>query len=199
MLLTKSIPISMKSWHHTSYSQSGNADSVSIAMQRSVSRLCTVLVSFMSATSSTDTLKEVNYFPHVEGQLDSAGDADHPLVTTDITSDTKAIQYEFVIDGQRYPTSPVTTTVEAYSQLVKGLGMAGQTSHSVAIGGRYYETLDFCILQDFEKVLGSALSGKNLRGGSQLLLHLKGMAPTGLPAGDKIVKVFLAAQFDTIL
>ena len=195
MSLTRSLSIPYKTWHHTVYSQTGNADSVTVAMQRSVSRLCTVFVTFMSA--ERDTLKDVNYFPSVEGQPDGF-DGSHPLLTTDCTPDEKSIQYEMVIDGQRYPTAQVQTTVEAYTALIRGLGMAGQTSHAVGVGGRYFETTDFAICQDFEKHLGSALSGKNLRGGSQLLINLKGLAPSGIPSADKIVKIYVCAQIDCI-
>ena len=200
MLLTKTLPISYKTWHHTSYAQTGNSSEVSVAFQRSVSRLCTVFVTFFSTSATPSVNQECNYFPHVEGQIDSIipPDADHPLFTTDVTDDSKAVQWEFVCDGTRYPSSPCLTTVEAYTALVRALGFAGQTSHSIAIGGKAYETTDFCICENFEKVIGSALSGKNLRGGSQLLLHLKNMVHSGMIETDKITKIFLLCQFDAI-
>ena len=198
MLLTKTLPISYKTWHHTSYAQTGNASEVSIAFQRSVSRLCTVFVTFYSVSTNAAQKQEVNYFPHVEGEIDNLADSDHPLFSTDVTDDSKAVTYEFVCDGTRYPTSPVLTTIEAYTALVRSLGFAGQTSHSIALGGKAYETTDFVICENFEKVIGSALSGKNLRGGSQLLLHLKNMVHSGMAETDKITKIFLLAQFDAI-
>jgi hypothetical protein len=47
--------------------------------------------------------------------------------------------------------------------------------------------------------LGAAMSGKNLRGGSQLLLNLKNMAPAGIPTTDRITKIFMAVQYDVVL
>jgi len=84
----------------------------------------------------------------------------HPLLTTDVTDDSKAVQYEFVCDGTRYPTAPVATTPEAYTALVRLLRFAGQTSHSIAIGGKSYDTTDFVICEIFERIIGSALSGQ---------------------------------------
>ena len=82
--------------------------------------------------------------------------------------------------GRGPPTTPVTTTIEAYANLVSGLGLLGQTSHSLGIDGRGYESNDSYILcANFEKVLGSAVSEKSLRGGSQLILNLKNLQPAG--------------------
>jgi len=199
-LLSSTLALSFKSWHHTSYSQSGEQDSVTIAMTRSVSRLCTVFVSFFSVSSVPSSNKEVNYFPHWEGMVDGASDTDHPLATTDVIDDSHGIQYEFVIDGVRTPTTPVLTTVEAYSRLISSLGLSAQTSHSLGVTGRGYAANDcFVICENYEKVLGAAMSGKNLRGGSQLLLNLKNMAPSGIPTTDRITKIFLAVQYDVIL
>jgi len=198
MLLTKTLPISYNTWHHVSYAQNGEASDVSIAFQRSVSRLCTVFVTFYSVSANPQTKQEVNYFPHVEGELDNLSQTDHPLFTTDVTDDGKAVQYEFVCDGTRYPTAPITTTVEAYTALVRSLGFAGQTSHSIALGGKSYDTTDFVICENFERIIGSALSGKNLRGGSTLLLHLKNMVHPGMISTDKITKIFILAQFSAI-
>jgi len=201
-LLSSTISYSMKCMHHTNYSQTGNEDSLTIAMSRSLSRLCTVFVTFFSVSPDTNLNKECNYFPHTQGQIDSLNpvDATHPLYGLDATPDSHGIQYEFVCDGIRYPTTPVLTTVEAYANCVRALGLSGQTSHSFGVTGRAYESNDcFCIIENFEKVLGTAMSGKNLRGGSQLLLNLKNMAPSGIPTADKITKVFLAVQYDCIL
>ena len=76
----------------------------------------------------------------------------------------------------------------------------GQTSHSLGVTGRGYAANDcFVICENYEKVLGAAMSGKNLRGGSQLLLNLKNMAPSGIPDTDKITKIFMAVQYSVVL
>ena len=201
-LLSSSLSLSMKCFHHTNYSQTGDQDSVTIAMSRSLSRLCTVYVSFYSTSISPALNKVANYFPHTQGDIDSLLPADetHPLYGVDTTPDSHGIQDEFVCEGVRYPTTPVLTTVEAYANCVRALGMLGQTSHAFGVTGRGYESNDcFCIIGSFEKVIGAAMTGKNLRGGSQLLLNLKNLAPTGIPDTDKITKVFIAAQYDVIL
>ena len=199
-LLSSTLNIPMKCMHHTNYSQTGDSDSVTVTMQRSFSRMCTVFVSFYSVSASPALRKECNYFPHTQGLIDGAVDPGHPLYGTDVTPDNYGIQYEFVIDGKRAPTTPVLTTVEAYANVVRALGLAGQTSHSLGINGRGYESSDcFCIVENWEKVLGAAMSGQNLRGGSQLLLNLKNMAPSGIPQVDKITKIWLGIQYDCIL
>ena len=201
-LLSSTLPISFKSFHHTSYSQTGDQDAVSIAMTRSVSRLCTVFVTFFSTSISPALNKECNYFPHTQGDINSVSppDATHPRFAVDVSPDSFGVQYEFVIDGQRQPSTPCLTTVEAYASLVRGLGLAGQTSHSLGVTGRAYESNDcFVICENYEKVLGAAMSGKNLRGGSQLLLHLKGLKQPNMLDSDKITKVFIAIQHDCIL
>jgi len=199
-LLSSSLSLSFNCFHHTSYSQTGEQDAVTIAMTRSVSRMCTVFVSFYSVSSVPSSNKQVNYFPHWEGMVDPGGDPDHPLATTDVVDDANGIQYEFVIDGQRQPTTPVLTSVEAYSRLISALGLMGQTSHSLGVTGRGYESNDcFVICESYEKVLGAQFSGKNLRGGSQLLLNIKNLAPAGIPATDKITKIFLAVQYSVVL
>ena len=201
-LLSSTLSLSMKCFHHTNYSQTGDQDSVTIAMSRSLSRLCTVYVTFFSASSNPTLYKIANYFPHTQGEIDSIMPADetHPLFGKDCTPDSHGIQYEFVCEGVRYPTTPVLTTVEAYANCVRALGLLGQTSHSFGVTGRGYESNDcFTIIESFEKVVGAAMTGKNLRGGSQLLLNLKNLAPTGIPDTDKITKVFIAAQYDCIL
>ena len=198
MLLTKTLPISFKTWHHVSFSQTGNSDAVTVTMQRAVSRLCTAFVSFFS--TENDALKPVNFFPHpVEGLIDDLTDTGYPLASIMVSPDSKAYEWEFVCDGIRYPTAPVRTTVESYALAVQSLGLSGQTSHALALGGRLYETIDHVLIYDFEKILGSALSGKNIRGGSQLLLNLKGLAPPGIPENDKTKTIFLASQHDVIL
>ena len=140
--------------------------------------------------------------PHWQGRVDSIvpPDTGHPQYGADCTPDSYGIQYEFVIDGQRTPTSPVTTTIEAFASLCHSLGLLGQTSHALGIDGRGYESNDsFVICANFEKVLGSAYSGKSLRGGSQLLLNLKNLQPAGIPTNGKLTKCFLAVQYDVIL
>jgi len=198
MLLTRTIPLSYKTLISTSYAQTGNSNDVSITFSRALSRLCTVWISFFSVSSDPNLKKEVNYFPHVEGGLDSLSQTDHPLFSDDVVQDSKAISVEMTINGERFPTSPAMYTTEQYVRAILSLGYSGQTSHSLGIAGPYYETEDFQIIENFEKHIGTELSGKSLRGGSQLLVHLKNLVKSGMPDHDKITKIFLLAQASMI-
>jgi len=102
------------------------------------------------------------------------------------------------INGERYPTSPALTTFEQYVHAVLSLGYSGQTSHSLGIAGPFYETRDFQIIENFEQHIGTELSGKSLRGGSQHMVHVKGLVKSGMPDHDKINNMFLLAQASTI-
>jgi len=100
-------------------------------------------------STNSNRKQEAVYFAHIEGELDSIADTDRPLFTTDVTDESKAVQYEFVCDGTRYATGPVLTRVEAYTALVRSLGFTGQTSHSIALGGQNVRNHRLCDLRTF--------------------------------------------------
>jgi len=154
-LLTSVIPIPMKCWHNSMFSLTGEANETTVAFTRSVSRLCTVWVTFFSVSSVPGSHKPVNYFPSVQGLVDSGSDTRHPLsIAGDIIPDTAgyALEYQFSIDGQRFPSVPIKTTTAAYASAVKALGLLGQTSHSLGIPGSQWASKNYVLVYDFERV-----------------------------------------------
>ena len=197
-LLTSVLPIPLKCWHSSMFSLTGEADATTIGFSRSVSRLCTVWVSFYSVSTIPGAQKAVNYFPSVQGSADSATDYTHPFAGKDTTPDSQALEYQFAIDGSRFPSVPIRTTTSAYASACKSLGLLAQTSHALGIPGAEYQTRNFVIIEDMEKVPGFQHTGRSLRGGSQLLMQIKGLAPAGLPTADKITRCYMAVQYDVI-
>ena len=198
MALTKTIPLSYKTWHHTSFTQSGEQNEVTVSLQRALSRLCTVFVTLFSPSGSPAVLQECNYFPSPVGQINSVGQVDYPFMHTDVIDDAKSVGYQFVCNGDRYPTAPVETLSKAYYRMVLSLGFGGQTSHSIPLQAPDYATTNFVICESFEKINGSELSGKNLRGGSTLQINLKGLVQPGMLQTDKITKIFALCQYSAV-
>ena len=97
--------------------------------------------------------------------MNSVRQADYPFLGTDVVDDAKGISWQMICDGNRYPSAPVESLAESYCRMINALGFGGQTSHSLPFSAAPYATTDFQIAESFEKVKGSSLTGKNLRGG----------------------------------
>ena len=131
--------------------------------------------------------------------MNSIGQADYPFLSDDVIADAKAPEYQMVINGNRFPTAPVRGFAESTYRMNVGLGFCGQTSHSLPLGEASFATDNYMIIESFEKINGSELSGYNIRGGSQLNIHLKNMVIPNMLQTDKISKIFVLCQYSGLI
>jgi hypothetical protein len=125
------------------------------------------------------------------------------LTNDECGPDSNDVQYQFMINGEMFPVMPVRSRGEAWTQLMKAIGIHNSAQHSVSITDAGYQTQDHIIGFDAETVIGASLTGRNLRNGpSQLSIQLKNLTQGGtIAASDSnaITKVFFCLCYDVVM
>ena len=188
----------MTTWSSSFHGIPAGTDDPLVSSQRAVSRLKSVFISLFSQADNLRTV--VNQFAHPNGET---GGADHPntVGNLDCIPDAKDVQFQLILNGETMPVMPCRSRSESFSQLLKAIGCANSTYHSVCITDASYQTTEYIQGFDMEKVISASLTGRDTRTGpSQLSVQLKNLSQGGAVASsDQITKVFFSSCFDVVV
>jgi hypothetical protein len=162
LLSGKSLPINFNTY--ITQSQAITGTDVGVSLNRAITRLKSIFVTFYQSTDTDATHKEWNDFNHpMDNEANLAYDKGYEL------------EYQIQIGSKLFPEYPVRSLSEAYAQLKKCLGILGSNFHSVSITPLQYRNDHFIIGCDTEKALQAGFTGLNTRQGDLLSVKVKAM------------------------
>ena len=110
----------------------------------------------------------------------------------------KEMEFQVQIGSKMYPEIPIRANAEAFSQLVKCLGVHNSAFHGVAITPYNYRSHNQIIGIDTEKVLSAGFTGINTRAGDLMTIKAKAINP-GSFGGNNPIKLYSILHTDCIL
>ena len=160
LLSGKSLPINFNTY--ITQSQAIAGQDVGVSLNRAITRLKSIFVTFYQSTDTDATHKEWNDFNHpMDNEVNLLYDKGYEL------------EYQIQIGSKLFPEYPVRSLSESYAQLKKCLGILGSNFHSVSISPLQYRTDHFIIGCDTEKALQAGFTGLNTRQGDLLSVKVK--------------------------
>ncbi len=160
LLSGKSLPINFNTY--ITQSQATAGQDVGVSLNRAITRLKSIFVTFYQSTDTDATHKEWNDFNHpMDNEVNLLYDKGYEL------------EYQIQIGSKLFPEYPVRSLSESYAQLKKCLGILGSNFHSVSISPLQYRTDHFIIGCDTEKALQAGFTGLNTRQGDLLSVKVK--------------------------
>ena len=184
LLSGKALPINYGTYICQDQVVSGN--NISVNISRAASRLKSVFISMTGAGFSSSTaanLKEFNNF-----WCAMLGSYDHD----------KEMEFQVQIGSKMFPEIPIRANAEAFSQLVKCLGVHSSAFHGIAITPGNYRSHEQIIGIDTEKVLNAGFTGINTRAGDLMTIKAKAINPAGFGANNPL-KLYSVLHTDNIL
>ena len=109
------------------------------------------------------------------------------------------LEFQVQIGASMYPTYPIRSLSEAFSQLKKSVGILGSNFHSVSISPMQYRNDHFVIGIDTEKALGASYTGINTRAGDLLSVRVKTQDESVLTADLMPDQMFIVLHSDCML
>ena len=110
----------------------------------------------------------------------------------------KEMEFQVQIGSKMFPEIPIRSNAEAFSQLVKCLGVHNSAFHGVAIDAYRYKLHQQIIGIDTEKVLNAGFTGINTRAGDLMTIKAKAINPAGFGANNPI-KLYSILHTDNVL
>ena len=109
-------------------------DAPTITTNRAVSRLKTAFLSFFAQAPITKDQSEMSKFAHPIGRTDFTTTT-HPgtVANLECVDDNQSLTYQWILNADTYPTFPVRSFGEAWTQLTKASGQHTSVSHPVGI------------------------------------------------------------------
>ena len=184
LLSGKSLPINYGTY--ICQDQVVNGNNISVNISRAASRLKSVFLSMTGAghsASNATNLKEFNNF-----WCAMLGAPDHD----------KEMEFQVQIGSKMFPEIPIRANAEAFSQLVKCLGVHNSAFHGVAIDTYRYKLHQQIIGIDTEKVLNAGFTGINTRAGDLMTIKAKAINPGSFGANNPI-KLYSILHTDNVL
>ena len=185
----KSLPINFNTY--ITQSQAIVGQDVGVSLNRAITRLKSIFVTFYRSTYTTahhGMHKEFNSFTH---PMDNA--ASHGY------DKGFELQYQIQIGSKLFPEYPVTSISESFAQLKKCLGILGSNFHSVSITPMQYRSDKFIIGCDTEKALQAGFTGLNTRQGDLLSTKVKAIDKTVLTKEKMPDTMFVVLHSDQIM
>ena len=108
------------------------------------------------------------------------------------------MEFQVQIGSKMYPEIPIRANAEAFSQLVKCLGVHNSAFRGVAIDAYRYKLHQQIIGIDTEKVLNAGFTGINTRAGDLMTIKAKAINPAGFGSNNPI-KLYSVLHTDNIL
>jgi hypothetical protein len=186
LLSGKSLPINFNTY--ITQSQSIVGQDVGVSLNRAITRLKAIFVTFFKSDDTDASHKAWNDF-------------NHPMEYDPNLLYNKGfeLEYQIQIGSKLYPEYPVRSVSESYSQLKKTLGILGSNFHSVSISPLQYRTDHFIIGCDTEKALQAGFTGLNTRQGDLLSVKVKAMDKSTLTAALMPDTMFIVLHSDQIM
>jgi hypothetical protein len=193
LLTGKSLPINYDTY--ISQMQTISDYTYSCNITRSLTRLKSVFVNFDGEgigeavpgslpTAGSEVRKGFNDFYHPSGDF-----------TTQLQD--KEIEFQIQIGSKLYPEYPIRSIQEAFTQLVKCLGINNSAFHGVDIYPLEYRSHKFIIGIDTEKILEAGFTGINTKAGDLMVVKVK--QASGITQANLCNKMFITLHSDQIL
>ena len=203
LLSGRKMPLNLICYTHTMHSLVPGDDAPTITTNRAVSRLKTAFLSFFAQAPTTKDQSEMTMFAHPIGRTDYTT-ATHPgtVANLECVDDSQSLTYQWILNADTFPTFPVRSFGEAWTQLTKALGQHNSVSHPVGIDYLDYHSSGFMVAQDFEAVLQAGFSGKSLRNNSNLSVALSNMTLGGTltsSSTNAIRRAYMLLMYDLIV
>ena len=96
-----------------------------------------------------------------------------------------------------YPEYPIRSVQEAFTQLVKCLGINNSAFHGIDIITQEYRSHKFIIGIDTEKILEAGFTGINTKAGDLMVIKVK--QNSGIAQADICNKMYITLHSDQIL
>ena len=186
LLSGKSLPINFNTY--ITQSQAITGQDVSVSLNRAITRLKSIFVTFFQSTDTDATHKEFNDFNH---PMDNA---------TGLKYDSDyEIEYQIQIGSKLFPEYPVKSISEAFAQLKKTLGIIGSNFHSTSVSPLQYRTDHFIIGTDTEKTLQAGFTGSDTRQRDLLSIKMKAVSKSVLTSAKMPDTMYVVLHSDQIM
>ena len=163
---------------------------------RSLTRLKSVFVSFDGQGIDEAGAPGILGFYGAELRKDW-NDFYHPSGNYAYQTQDKEMEFQIQIGSKMYPEYPIRSIQEAFSQLVKCLGINNSAFHGVDIIPLEYRSHKFIIGIDTEKILEAGFTGINTKAGDLMVIKLK--QSSGIPQANICTRMFFTLHSDNIL
>jgi hypothetical protein len=186
LLSGKSLPINFNTY--ITQSQAIVGQDIGVSLNRAITRLKSIFVTFHQSADTDATHKEWNDFNHpMDNETNLQYDKGYEL------------EYQIQIGSKLFPEYPVRSLSESYAQLKKCLGILGSNFHSVSVTPLQYRNDHFIIGCDTEKALQAGFTGLNTRQGDLLSIKVKAMDKSTLGADLMPNTMFIVLHSDQIM
>lgn len=195
------LPIKYKTFYTISQSIVGSGNNVSVNVARSATRLVKLFASFYNNTSPLFFLKQFNSFLHpMINNTQNDGSGYSPAYDSDYE-----LEWQIQIGGKFFPSYPVRSLAEAFSQYLKALNYPDKYQHSTVMDPISWRSTKFFITYDFEKLRDASFTGIDTSSGDLMIIRVRaapGVSTTSplitgtSPFGDNM---FIVLEADNIL
>lgn len=186
LLSGKSLPINFNTY--ITQSQAIVGQDIGVSLNRAITRLKSIFVTFYQSTDTDATHKEWNDFNHpMDNEANALYDKGYEL------------EYQIQVGSKLFPEYPVRSLSESYAQLKKCLGILGSNFHSVSVTPLQYRNDHFIIGVDTEKALQAGFTGLNTRQGDLLSIKVKAMDKAILTTAKMPDTMFIVLHSDQIM
>jgi hypothetical protein len=193
LLSGKSLPINYDTY--ISQMQTIADYNYSCNITRSLTRLKSIFVNFDG--EGTGELGG-DYLPLTGSEFRKAfNDFYHPSGDYLVQRQDKEIEFQIQIGSKMYPEYPIRSVQEAFTQLVKCLGINNSAFHGVNIIAREYRSHKFIIGIDLEKILEAGFTGINTKAGDLMCIKVK--QNSGITQENICNKMYITLHSDQIL
>ena len=109
----------------------------------------------------------------------------------------KEIEFQIQIGSKMYPEYPIRSVQEAFTQLVKCLGIKNSAFHGVDMIAQEYRSHKFVIGIDSEKILEAGFTGINTKAGDLMCIKVK--QASGITQAKICNEMYITLHSDCIL
>ena len=194
LLAGKSLPINYDTY--ISQMQTIADYNYSCNITRSLTRLKSVFVSFDGQGIDEAGAPGILGFYGAELRKDW-NDFYHPSGNYAYQTQDKEMEFQIQIGSKMYPEYPIRSIQEAFSQLVKCLGINNSAFHGVELIPLEYRSHKFIIGIDTEKILEAGFTGINTKAGDLMCIKVK--QNTGITQDNICNKMYITLHSDQIL
>ena len=184
LLSGKSLPINFNTY--ITQSQAISGQDVNVSLNRAITRLKSVFVTFDKTGNANPQDKDwLKFF--------------HPMEASAGYNKGYELEYQIQVGSKLFPEYPVRSVSESFSQLKKCLGIIASNFHSVSFTPKQYRYDHFIIGVDTEKAIMAGFTGLNTRQGDLLSVKVKASDKSTLTSGLMPDTMFIVLHSDQIM
>ena len=121
----------------------------------------------------------------------------HPSGDWAVQFQDKEIEFQIQIGSKMFPEYPIRSVQEAFTQLVKCLGINNSAFHGVDVYPLEYRSHKFIVGIDTEKILEAGFTGINTKAGDLMVIKVK--QASGIAQVNLCNKMYITLHSDYIL